>query len=260
MTAREPPAKLYKYRPLRTSEHVDRVLQIIDGHLYAATRSEFNDPFDCAPMVKPNPDREQFRVANLEMIRRENPNANRAEQRRILSAVEKRISKDGAGIYVLEAVNAVLSWAGIISLTEVPDSILMWGHYASEHTGVCIGFKARDSNPGVSEALQVIYSEARPTIYYPGDKDQLFHNSFLIKASCWEYEREWRIINRYGSGNKRLYPDALATVIFGARASEAHIKRISEHVAMRHPGSKVSICQAKLAPSSYEMEIVGLAT
>jgi hypothetical protein len=32
---------------------------------------------------------------------------------------------------------------GVLTLTEAPDNLLMWAHYAKNYTGFCIGFNSR---------------------------------------------------------------------------------------------------------------------
>ncbi|OJW45939.1 MAG: hypothetical protein BGO60_03340 [Thiobacillus sp. 65-1059] len=126
---------------------------------------------------------------------------------------------------------------GALCLSEVPDSLLMWSHYAASHTGFVLEFDARHShfNEGKGpedefrHLRRVLYREARPSgmlIDFDGV------DFFLVKSSHWSYEREWRIFRPLSDADVvipgqpygvHLFPfpaNALRAVIFGARASE----------------------------------------
>ena len=51
---------------------------------------------------------------------------------------------------------------GILCLTEVPDSLLMWAHYADSHKGFLVGFNTTHTFFTNMKVLEpVIYSETR---------------------------------------------------------------------------------------------------
>jgi hypothetical protein len=130
---------------------------------------------------------------------------------------------------------------GVLSLSEVPDSLLMWSHYAASHTGLVLGFDPR--HPYFNEAKgpedefrhlrRVVYRETRPG----GAMTALDGiDIFLVKSGHWGYEREWRVLRPLADAKEtvqsRPFPihlfefpaDALKEVIIGARASE-NLKR-----------------------------------
>ena len=51
-------------------------------------------------------------------------------------------------------------------MTENPDNLLMWAHYARNHTGLCIEFDTSEDFLLATELYQVRYNEnnLRPTI------------------------------------------------------------------------------------------------
>jgi hypothetical protein len=67
---------------------------------------------------------------------------------------------------------------------------LMWAHYAEEHKGICIKFKSIVQTGIPQVLLPVTYIKKNPGL---NDKDVLFLLPF-IKASCWKYEREQRLV------------------------------------------------------------------
>lgn len=88
---------------------------------------------------------------------------------------------------------------GIMSLTEKPDNLLMWSHYASAHEGYVIGFDSahpyfdqrKSPEDEFRHLRKVQYRAARPTAPL-ATLDGV--DIFLVKSVEWEYEHEWRIM------------------------------------------------------------------
>ncbi|MDO4332786.1 MAG: DUF2971 domain-containing protein [Eubacteriales bacterium] len=77
----------------------------------------------------------------------------------------------------------------IACFSERPDSLLMWGHYANNHRGICVGYDLKKLIENY-DCLPVIYEEELP---------QNINNAHILKDTLtkyrdWEYEKEWRII------------------------------------------------------------------
>lgn len=126
---------------------------------------------------------------------------------------------------------------GVLSLSEVPDSLLMWSHYAASHTGLVLGFDPRhpyfNQAKGPKDELRhlrrVMYRETRPQ----GAMTALEGiDMFLVKSGHWAYEREWRVLRPLMDATLKLpatpfeihlfeFPvDVLKELIIGTRASE----------------------------------------
>jgi hypothetical protein len=125
---------------------------------------------------------------------------------------------------------------GILSLSEVPDDIIMWAHYADNHRGMVLGFDERHEffnrrRSGSDEFLhlrRVVYGNSPPAaLMSTVDSD-----TFLIsKSGRWAYEREWRMLAPLNDatrcvsvGNDFVYlfelpAQALLSVTIGARAT-----------------------------------------
>jgi len=105
---------------------------------------------------------------------------------------------------------------GILTLTEAPDNLLMWGHYSQNYTGFCIGFnrchwffsKSNDiyenhNGDKFQRDVPIIdrdpYDIVQP-VHYSTLRPQLgmftsyYLNALLVKAVDWKYEKEWRMI------------------------------------------------------------------
>lgn len=100
---------------------------------------------------------------------------------------------------------------GIISLSESPDNLLMWSHYADEHRGIVVEFEVDEYDPfdlfetntppKYSDAKfgRVSYRKSRK---YPYDINEESINSirdyyYLSKSDEWIYEKEHRFITPF---------------------------------------------------------------
>ncbi|APV50631.1 hypothetical protein BWI17_13595 [Betaproteobacteria bacterium GR16-43] len=79
-------------------------------------------------------------------------------------------------------------------------SPLLWAHYASGHSGVCLEFDA--TQEPFRNAVRVEYEQDYPTPDFAnGNVDQLARIGLLTKAAWWEYEKEFRLITAEMDGS-----------------------------------------------------------
>lgn len=112
---------------------------------------------------------------------------------------------------VISRVEQKIASYGIVSLSETPRNILMWAHYASEHSGICIGFKKNlfESLPnkifdpvlGVEQytPVKVNYDNLRPQIIneFGSENEKIkayIYQQLTTKSDDWMYEKEHRCI------------------------------------------------------------------
>ncbi len=93
----------------------------------------------------------------------------------------------------------------ICSFSERSESILMWSHYADNHSGFCIEYDLQVlplTSPEHVFLFPVIYSDnmvdGSGFFRRLESKDELWPAQFSIasatKANDWSYEREWRLV------------------------------------------------------------------
>jgi hypothetical protein len=144
---------------------------------------------------------------------------------------------------------------GVLCLTEVPDDILMWSHYADGHRGLAFQFDKARLEGAFNYCKEVDY---RNNIIELKDitgatPDELAALLLLKKAIRWKYEKEWRIIvdpNLNTIPGCRIYrfpKEALTGVIFGCEMTaddkytvNAWLKE-GEHQAQVHQATR-DIC------------------
>ena len=247
---------LYKYFPLRKDNkddllHVRSVLE--ENILYFSSLEDFNDPFDCCPVydaplenfqywIEQLSENNKYKKTELEKVKN-NWQEGRITQSQLIENIKFKIQK---------AINEEL---GICCFSEKPDSLLMWGHYASLHTGVCFEFKRTPNMPFFGEALQVRYeSDCRPKVNIFKRSQDIATDTFLTKSSSWKYESEYRIIgpNRKPGETHKFPKECLIGIILGARIEQKNEIIVKEIIKDNHA---ILIKKAKLDDSLYKINI-----
>jgi len=202
-------------------EYLRRTL--LEHEIFFAPPRLLNDPFDCRITFecKKRPDREIRAIVDRE-LRLVEPGLSRTERR-------QRVTDMQAGIDA----------RGVLCLTEVPDNLLMWAHYASGHRGICLKFRHTGF---FSRAQRVRYNyEPRTIDPFDGSPVGLQIASLLVtKTTAWAYEKEWRIADhRIGPGVQVFQPALLCGVILGMRTEDSEHKQILQWVRMRSDPTEV---------------------
>jgi len=170
----------------------------------------------------------------------------------------------------------VYSQIGILCLTERPDDILMWSHYAENHTGFVIGFDTEKTDffkhklhePGeIGELRRVNYSDKRPAVQFPYTEESPDVDIFFTKNKDWEYQAEWRIVrflsdaNTQSKPNIHLFsipPNCIQEIIFGSNAEKSKEPSIEPtlHLIKNNPAlSAIKIKKAHLSRRNYLLDI-----
>ncbi len=158
----------------------------------------------------------------------------------------------------------------ILCLSEVPDSIVMWSHYAQNHSGMVLRFT--DDTPGnpLVKAQRVRYVDQMPSLFnhealsdmlggHKGlDARRIMDEVIYTKSSHWAYEREWRVSAGRGRSDGP-YEDVpfnakeLDGVIFGVRTAEAERRALAALLKARYP--HVELLQAKPRSDAFALTI-----
>ena len=152
------PGKLYKYCPFSTQSL--RLLTAAEA--YYADPRRFNDPLDCNQTIKIDVDVRSLEHIFYKCLRRtkEHDKATAAiSELRYLSTEDFDDINDPARTKYLERLLArrieelledELGGKGVLSLSAVWDSPLMWSHYADQHRGLCIEYDTTEiSHPNI---------------------------------------------------------------------------------------------------------------
>jgi hypothetical protein len=160
---------------------------------------------------------------------------------------------------------------GVLCLSETHNNLLMWAHYAQNHSGVVIGIRCRvgELRNEFSMCLPVQYTKKMPyisryNILDPNFKIQIEENAIdahtnmvYTKSIDWEYEKEWRItktlenINN-GFDDVPLNPIIIESIYLGCNISPQDKRNITELV-QRNKYKSTNLYQAVKSASEYSL-------
>lgn len=250
---------LYKYRSLEGAGRLYAERLLVHNEVYFASPSSFNDPFDSKASISDAGTDEQHRVNLLKLYRRKRPDIREEARRAKVDEIIRSGRHRDTSIYerAREKTQAAVDALGVYCLAGRPDSILMWSHYASRHSGFCIQLAHDVNEPFLGRAQPVEYSDTYPSILYPLDSDDAKVDKWLLtKAKCWEYEAEWRLIERAGPGVYSLPPELLTGVILGSRMPESDRTCVREWTLQRKP--QPQLYEARSRPGQFALDVVAI--
>lgn len=286
--------KLYRYRSFDTKKidgysfiHEGMIniekwkFETFEGLVYPSSPLYFNDPYDCefcfqADVLEEILDRETY----LHLLERRF-SLKQEEKNRILYSDDieramKMVLQAHGGklsdswINILESglsgcSNKIKDAVRVVCLSEVYDSMLMWSHYAQNHTGYCIEYDFEEDDMFYKHLYPVVYTKERYSIsktdVLDGNKDFLYKTT-CRKSDVWSYEKEWRIITaNYNKimPQKLEYPDAkyvldlkknIKAFYLGAKISES----LKNEVIQFGRRNNIDVYQMILSPRTYELQ------
>jgi hypothetical protein len=245
---------LYRYRHLQ-GEHCKYTSQIFTNSIiYFPSPAKFNDPFDCRVHFQPSIPLDKLRQRYKELMKKFLPHLS-PEQRKAKIAYDIEVMNPNDFIEAItNSLQKDVDRLGVLSLSASNRDILLWSHYATGHSGLCLQFLATTHTPFFGRAQPVQYSTGYP-IVLPLDSPQKQVESFLLtKAYDWKYEEEWRVIEHDHGPGKQVFPEELLVgVILGARMSPEDRDYVVNLAGRRK--SPVQIYQASVSKGSYSLDI-----
>lgn len=155
-------------------------------------------------------------------------------------------------------VDETISKSGVLSLSEDHLSDLMWAHYGESGRGFVVGLRVAHDFFQASNATTNSNSPLKKVIYTDKWVQNFWKNPyylFLVKATRWSYEKEWRIFKRFSSSDEtmgargnathlwNLSPDLIASVHFGYNCADSDIEKYIG--ALRSFGANPLFCKIK---------------
>jgi hypothetical protein len=256
------PRFLYKYRgPVDASvTHLRDIL--VEGRLWLSSPRDFNDPFDMTAHVVFTDDTPALRQRFKDLIDKKGreEGLNWKERKRRLDQFMARPREEWAAAMKRIHEENMRS-TGVFSFAGDPRHILMWSHYAKDHSGICIQFESARAPATLLEAVPVRYVDDYPVYDWVKDDDLL--GSLLHKFRSWEYEREWRIVWPDGAHTYlEMDPGGVTGLIFGSRASENTMKNVRRLLDERQAlaaGPPIRTYVARKHPRRYALTIHRIA-
>lgn len=236
------PEFLYKYRNFEDPYMINIIK---NSSLYFSQAKNFNDPFDLRLNFNEN-----LNIENLYDLSK-------------LIGVDKDSIKDLNVEELNEEIKRknkeVYDKIGILSLSADLKNILMWSHYANNHSGLVFEFK--NKNLYFKNATKVRYSDKYEILDFtninPIKRIESMKDSLLLKYSDWQYEHEYRLINIYSNGEERFDKLDLSSIIFGLETTAENIDMIKK-LCTENGFEHVKFKKTERVYGKFELKIVDL--
>lgn len=253
---------IYKYYDAATS-----IRALNERTIQFSHASIFNDPFDCN--VNLFDITEEDTRAYFTYISKKYTGNNYVERLRLKRNYEDKIKPNYKsfmrGLFEMENAER-----GITCFSKLSNNLLMWAHYASRHSGVCIGYDTLQLRNLIVEHhresafWQVNYVDKIQPKKYFLERDVAIDYWFTTKHKDWAYEQEVRLISRgfkFDTHNKRelfkIPSDVIKEVYFGYATTEDTKKKIFD--ISQSQKAQVRFYQIVPNYDSFELEARQLA-
>lgn len=164
----------------------------------------------------------------------------------------------------------------VLCVTEVPDNVVMWSHYADEHRGVVFKLRCDDQLPNrLLAARKVEYTDKflsfpsaeayakHLTGEVPVDLVPLIEKIAFTKHKDWSYETEWRVhlplLGRSAGEGFAIFkedPRIFDAAYVGCRMATREIDAIKTALSAHMPATK--LFRAKLSNRSFSLAFEAL--
>ena len=126
-------------------------------------------------------------------------------------------------------IRKVMADTTVFCLSETYDNLLMWSHYAHNHTGAVVKFLSlSEVDSPLVLAERVHYSAEIPRLEFADLfsasilQHQMIKVLTLTKSEVWDYEKEWRVISGLRDKTKEfeilIYaPEEVGAVYLGCK-------------------------------------------
>ena len=259
---------IYKYRSWNDEKH-RRALE--ENQFYFSSPADINDPFDCrvSPdllLLDTQQKKTQFiedMISDAKRILNDRKINHTELAKKLLHRLEVDINK------MQEEYDEIHSRYtndrfGVISFSFRWNSILLWSHYANNHTGFCVGLdrKAIEDSDFFDSAGPMHYQDEYPKV---DPLNFISVESALskthTKAKDWKYEREYRLLKLWVDSTptvedrKVKIPDGyFSEVILGKNISLED----QEQILKVSSPKKIPVYKIKVKPRTFILERIKL--
>jgi len=148
-------------------------------------------------------------------------------------------------------IRKVMADTTVFCLSETYDNLLMWSHYAHNHTGAVVKFLSlSEVDSPLVLAERVHYSAEIPRLEFADLfsasilQHQMIKVLTLTKSEVWDYEKEWRVISGLRDKTKEfeilIYaPEEVGAVYLGCKMARRDKDVLVDIVRCKYPKAKL---------------------
>ncbi|MBW7932042.1 MAG: DUF2971 domain-containing protein [Gemmatimonadaceae bacterium] len=151
-----------------------------------------------------------------------------------------------------QAKRTVFQKKGVLCLSSLRDSILMWSHYCNKHKGVVLEFDVAQDAALFSIPLNVDYSPLYPDTRLLAQGTDAVKTCIKTKHDSWAYEKEVRIV-KHKQGQVPFLKRSLTAVYFGCQATTQTLQDVTRHL-VNHGFGHTKRYRAVMNPSAFQLD------
>lgn len=208
------PESVYKFR---TIDKANDILQ--KQEFYFSSAANFNDPFDC--MLD---EEKQYSLSDFNRWIGSFQNGLTNKEKQNLTNMYK---KNGQAFndLVKNIKTKAVNTRGVLALSKTNENVLLWSHYAENHTGVAIKLNIAKDPEFFITPKNIIYTKQYIPLNYLRDPEKSILDTLSTKSIDWNYEEEIRVY-KSNIGVHKINPMAITDVFFGVKTLEQYIEKI----------------------------------
>ncbi|MGC2691403.1 MAG: DUF2971 domain-containing protein [Desulfobaccales bacterium] len=198
---------LYKFRSIpkdssdptkpdhKKIHYIERIFT--HNELYFPSPIDLNDPLECRPLFLVGDLSDPLYKKNyvnyvtrrIKVRSNQHPNQIRTWVENLTQQMANNLARKQQNDYRRQ-----LQKYRICSFCSEPDNPIVWSHYADQHRGFSLIFRA--DNDLFGSAIKIEYQDEYPRLdVIEDDAYAILRNSALVKFSDWSYEKEFRLIS-----------------------------------------------------------------
>jgi hypothetical protein len=268
-----PPRFLYLY--YGNKEYILDVL--IYKRLYHCQPSQFNDPFDCKPLISIRPHRGNnddiwrkllyYRAKMWEDVNKSGISESelRKEADRAFAA-GKHKDQSWLNQFIVKELKSLGTLIRVCCFAKSPRNMMMWAHYAKNHRGLTLIFRSSQLLDKASREFrgQVVEYDSEPLrierfvhalerYYKHRDVWPMANIIYARKTKDWVREDEMRFFSMRDRPYLQFNEPALYGIIFGAKTSKFLIQKVEG--ALDHWRIKPQRFKASIGKSTHKLWI-----
>ena len=139
---------------------------------------------------------------------------------------------------------------GVCCFSKTFDNLLMWSHYANNHSGICIGFKFGYDIKDFF-LYPVNYVNIFPNTDYLINPETALLDWVLTKSEVWSYELEIRAVSFEKNGIVTIVPDTISEIYFGSKVNATKKNEILKIIAENK--RSINVYQMKMLDDKFKL-------
>lgn len=175
------PKTVYKFRG------IEKAINIINSQeFYFSNPTAFNDPFDCSLDNVLN-----YSQSDVQNYISRQKNLTNKDISTILSVFN--ISPTDFDKIVNGQKETAINKRGVLALGKSNKPILLWSHYAQNHTGVAIELDLSKDPDFFLMPRNIEYVKNYTPLNYLSNPEATIDDTLGLKSEVWKYEEEFRV-------------------------------------------------------------------